>query len=218
MAQITSEAGISFIKGQEGFRSYVYYCSADEATIGYGTTNYDAAIIGLKVKKGLTCTKKQADKWLRAVLTAKYEKLVRKYDDVYHWTQAEFDALVSFAYNIGTIKQLTADGTRSRAQIADAMLLYVGAGGKTNSGLANRRKAERRMFLSGRKEIEYDMNTLRKGDRGQQVKALQKLIGGLTIDGVFGTDTETAVKAVQAQFGLTVDGIVGANTWGVLLA
>lgn len=65
--------------------------------------------------------------------------------------------------------------------------------------------------------------TLRKGDRGEYVTLAQtdlvKLgfgVGSKGCDGIFGKDTEAAVKSCQAAFGLTVDGIVGQNTWAVL--
>jgi GH25 family lysozyme M1 (1,4-beta-N-acetylmuramidase) len=70
---------------------------------------------------------------------------------------------------------------------------------------------------TAKKEENHDMDTLRRGDEGQQVKALQKLLGWLTIDGIFGEKTETAVMEFQAANNLTVDGIVGSNTWGKLL-
>lgn len=67
------------------------------------------------------------------------------------------------------------------------------------------------------------MKTLRKGDRGTQVKVLQWLLGqnghdAGTVDGIFGTKTLAAVQAYQKAKGLTVDGIVGAKTWEQLLA
>ena len=54
--------------------------------------------------------------------------------------------MVSFAYNIGNIDQLTAYGTRTRSQIRSAMLKYVKANGKTLAGLVKRRKAELKLF------------------------------------------------------------------------
>ena len=63
----------------------------------------------------------------------------------------------------------------------------------------------------------HDLRTLRKGDKGQQVRALQKLLGGITVDGEFGPETRGAVEAYQRQYKLEVDGIVGPKTWGVLI-
>ena len=71
-----------------------------------------------------------------------------KYNDKYHWTQNEFDALISFAYNIGSIDQLTNYGKRSKKEIAQKMLLYNKAGGRKLRGLVRRRKAEQALFLS----------------------------------------------------------------------
>jgi hypothetical protein len=62
------------------------------------------------------------------------------------------------------------------------------------------------------------MPTLRKGSRGEAVKTLQKLLGGLVIDGIFGNNTEKAVKKYQKIQGLNNDGIVGKLTWGRLNA
>ena len=62
--------------------------------------------------------------------------------------------------------------------------------------------------------------TLRKGNRGTDVRTLQTLLGdkGYTVlvDGIFGNKTYEAVKAFQADRGLTVDGVVGAKTWAEL--
>lgn len=64
----------------------------------------------------------------------------------------------------------------------------------------------------------HDMDTLRQGDRGQQVRVLQKLLGGdLVVDGIFGPLTKAATEEYQRKQCLTVDGIVGPKTWGKLL-
>lgn len=57
---------------------------------------------------------------------------------------------------------------------------------------------------------------LRKGSRGDDVVALQKLVG-VNADGNFGPVTERAVKLFQQANGLTADGLVGPKTWGALL-
>ena len=68
------------------------------------------------------------------------------------------------------------------------------------------------------------MSTLKSqilaGSRGSQVEELQKALNnhgyGLSVDGIFGSATEAAVRDFQQKQGLNVDGIVGTNTWGKL--
>lgn len=68
-----------------------------------------------------------------------------------------------------------------------------------------------------------NMQTLRNGSRGTQVKILQWLLNengfdAGKADGIFGSNTEKALKAYQRQKRLSVDGICGKNTWAKLLA
>ncbi len=63
---------------------------------------------------------------------------------------------------------------------------------------------------------------LRRGDRSSAVLYLQKLLLSFLypitmLDGIFGAETERAVRAFQTENGLTADGIVGPNTWRALL-
>ena len=136
----TSEKGVKMIASFEGCRLTAYLDVAGVPTIGFGHT--------AGVKMGDVITKEQALHMLAKDLK-KFEKHVNGYNKIYNFTQNEFDALVSFAYNIGNIKQLTASGTRSRTQIAAKMLLYVKAGGKRIPGLVNRRQKERNLFVTG---------------------------------------------------------------------
>ena len=148
----TSKNGIDFVKQFEGCRLTAYKCPAGIWTIGYGHT--------AGVKAGQSITQEQAEAYLRKDLM-KYEKNVAKYDKEYVWTQNQFDALVSFAYNIGNIDQLTANGTRNKDDIAEKMLLYNKAGGKVLAGLSKRRYAEQQLFrTSGSGLARYQINTL----------------------------------------------------------
>lgn len=63
----------------------------------------------------------------------------------------------------------------------------------------------------------YDLRTLKRGAKGQQVKVLQKLLGGLPVGGAFGAKTEARLKEYQKRHGLKVDGVAGPNTWAKLL-
>lgn len=58
---------------------------------------------------------------------------------------------------------------------------------------------------------------IRKGSTGSLVSRVQAFLG-ITADGIFGAQTDTAVRAYQAALGLTVDGIVGAQTWEAINA
>lgn len=59
------------------------------------------------------------------------------------------------------------------------------------------------------------MVVLKYGSKGNLVKCLQRIIG-INDDGIFGKQTEEAVKNIQAKYNLSVDGIVGNNTWNAL--
>jgi peptidoglycan hydrolase-like protein with peptidoglycan-binding domain len=60
--------------------------------------------------------------------------------------------------------------------------------------------------------------TLRRGDRGDDVRFLQGAIGARPVDGIFGPKTEQAVRLFQQANGLKVDGICGPQTWRRILA
>lgn len=59
---------------------------------------------------------------------------------------------------------------------------------------------------------------LKKGSRGQEVKALQGALHLFPQDGIFGQKTEDAVIAFQKSRGLVADGIVGSKTWTLLFS
>lgn len=138
---------LDLVKKFEGCRLTAYRDEVGVWTIGYGITNSDKSITGTTIKRGLKISKETAEKWLEESLNKKYLPLVLKYDEQYNWNQNELDALVSFAYNIGSITQLTAKGTRSKKTIAAKLLEYNKAGGKVYRGLTRRRKAEQKLFL-----------------------------------------------------------------------
>ena len=126
---------------KDGFHEEAYW-DYGQWSIGYGTKSF----------KGETITKAGADKRLSEEL-AVAAKGVNRYDNTYKWQPHEREALTSFAYNVGSINELTANGTRSRGEISAKMLEYKKAtvNGKkvTLKGLENRRKAEQNVFLNG---------------------------------------------------------------------
>lgn len=128
---------IEIIKKYEGCRLTAYKCPAGVYTIGYGHTK--------KVKKSDKITQEKAEEYLQADIV-RFMKNVDKYDKMYHFTNNEYCALLSFAFNLGSIDQLTAYGTRSKKTIASKMLLYVNCKGKPLRGLIDRRRDEFNLF------------------------------------------------------------------------
>lgn len=152
MAKITkvSKNGLELIKKYEGFRSAPYKCPAGVPTIGYGATYYPD---GKRVKMtDAPITEKQATEMLKNMLVG-YEKAVDTYciDTI---NQNQFDALVSFAYNVGTnalknstlLKKLNVNA--NDPTIKDEFMKWVKAGGKTLKGLVTRRTEEATLYFS----------------------------------------------------------------------
>ena len=224
----TSSRGIQLIKSFEGCRLTAYKDAVGIYTIGWGITSADKAITGKTIVKGLKITQPQAEKWLIESLKRKYEPLVEKYEKIYHWNQNQFDALVSFAYNIGSIDQLTNEGKRDKQTIARKILEYNKSGGKVLKGLIRRRKAEHDLFCEPMIVgypgyfpelpkrgwyIKGDGITTNVNLKGQ-IKRVQRVLNwvlnaDLVVDGMYGEKTVAAVKKLQKMAELTVNGKFG---------
>ena len=112
-----STNGLNIIKKYEGCRLEAYRDPVNIWTIGVGHTK--------NVKPGQKITAAQADAYLREDVKWA-EDAVNKYMKTYNFNQNQFDALVSFAFNLGPrgIDQLTANGTRTIGTIANKIPLY----------------------------------------------------------------------------------------------
>lgn len=132
-----SQEGLDLIKKYEGCYLKAYKDPVGIPTIGYGHTK--------NVVMGQVITQQKAEEYLLQDVHSA-ECKVKALDSKYHWTQAEFDALTSFCFNIGSLTGLTKFSTRSKEQIAAKMLFYVNAGGKKMAGLVKRRQEEHDLF------------------------------------------------------------------------
>lgn len=151
MSKITTigEEGVELIKSFEGFRSKPYKCPAGIPTIGYGATFYPN---GKKVTMAdRAITEHEATDLLRHMLE-NFEKYVDSYcrDDI---NQHQFDALVSFCYNLGpaNLKASTllkkVNANPNDETIRAEFMKWVKAGGKTLKGLVRRREAEANLYF-----------------------------------------------------------------------
>lgn len=218
-----SEKGLSMIERFEGCLLKASNKLDGVWTIGYGQTG---SYYGKRVRRGMTTTKAEAHAWLRDHSIKTYEDAVTQAVKV-PLNQHQFDAMVSFAYNVGVgaLKQSTALrklNAGDYAGAADALTMWTKCNGKVLAGLVRRRKEERALFLTPVTQAKTtNTDLLRKGDRGDDVKLLQhrlNILGSqLTEDGIWGVQTDSAVRGYQYRAGLTVDGMVGAKTRAALI-
>ena len=144
----TSDKGIALIKQFEGCKLLAYQDSVGVWTIGYGWTQ---PVDGKPIRAGMTIKQETAERLLKTGLVS-YESDVSRLVKV-GLTQGQFDALVSFTYNLGARSLSTSTLLRKLnagdyAGASDEFLRWNKAGGKVLNGLTRRREAERALFLS----------------------------------------------------------------------
>jgi lysozyme len=139
-----SQKGLNLIKSFEGLELKAYKDSVGVVTIGYGST-------GPHVSMGQSITETQAEALLLSDVT-RFEKGVSDLVKV-TLTQYQFDALVSFSFNLGlgNLKSSTLLRKLNSLDYKGASLEFARwnkAGGRVLAGLTRRRLAEKELFLS----------------------------------------------------------------------
>ena len=136
-----SDICLKKLKEFEGLRKEAYLDAAGVPTIGYGHTH--------GVRMGDVISEYWADMFLKADL---YD-LEKQVESLGNWNQPQFDALVSFAFNLGFYKLKTSallktikEGGNMRA-IKKEFMKWVFAGGKRLKGLERRRAWEAKRFF-----------------------------------------------------------------------
>lgn len=143
-----SKTGIELIKRFEGLELKAYQDCVGVWTIGYGWTQ---PVDGKKIGPGMVIDQATAYRLLKCGVV-QFEQGVNQMVKV-KITQGQFDALVSFAYNLGLrtlststlLQKLNAGDKQGAANEFDK---WVNAGGVKLNGLVKRRAAERELFLS----------------------------------------------------------------------
>ncbi len=142
-----SKDGLDLICRFEGFSPVIYICPAGYPTIGYGhlitEANKEQFLDGVDEDEALELLRKDVAVAERAVLRLISVSL----------TQGQFDALVSFTFNLGSgaLQRSTLRRKVNREEHDDVpaeLMKWVWAGGRKLKGLANRRKAEGSMYQS----------------------------------------------------------------------
>jgi lysozyme len=143
-----------FIKSREGLKLTAYQDSAGIWTIGYGTIIYEDHT---PVKKGDVITLQRAEQLIEGEIIAKSAKVNAALGNA-RVNQNQYDALVSFAYNVGTGALLSSTllklvkANPADPKIRDAFMVWNKAhvNGKLVAvkGLTNRRAAEADLYFS----------------------------------------------------------------------
>jgi GH24 family phage-related lysozyme (muramidase) len=226
-----SKAGLDMIAQFEGVVLHLYEDVAGHASIGVGHLVHTGNITdadrkgpfgkGITRQQAMDLLHKDAQRMVTAVRDAVTVPL----------NQAQFDALVSFTFNVGagalrksTLLQRV--NAKEFAHCEEAFLRFNKAGGKVFAGLTRRRQAEADLF-AGKKggtapkpppphpqptaKHWPPSRVLKRPLHGDDVKELQRRLK-IKADGAFGKDTEDAVKAFQRKHGLDDDGKVGTKT------
>ena len=144
----SSNTGLDLIKSFEGLKLAPYACPAGIPTIGYGNTFYED---GKKVTLTDSAINESRANSLLAHILTRFEQYVDSYciDTI---NQHQFDALVSFCYNVGPanlkvstlLKKVNANP--NDPTISAEFMKWTKAGGKTLKGLVRRRAAEAELY------------------------------------------------------------------------
>lgn len=148
--------GLNLIKNYEGLRLEAYYCPSGILTIGYGHTGSDVWV-------GMTVTESEAENLLQQDLV-KFENAVKKYITV-PLNQNQFDALVSFTYNVGigalqdsTLKKRLNAGEDPNKVAEEELPRWNKGSNGPLLGLIKRREAEMKLFTLHERIVELCTN------------------------------------------------------------
>lgn len=137
------DAGRRLIQEFEGYSETAYTDQRGVLTIGWGHTGED-------VQPGMSCTRDEAEQWFTDDTQTAVDAVNRLI--AIPLRQNEFDALVSFTFNLGegslagsTLRANLNAGDRNAA--AQQFLVWDHVNGVENAGLARRRAAEQALFL-----------------------------------------------------------------------
>jgi lysozyme len=143
-----SKAGIALIKHHEGVRNRPYRCPANLYTVGVGHLIGDGK--SLPESWNRTFSQEEIDGILKSDLK-RFELGVHKMLPNVPLRQCEFDAIISFCFNLGlgcfqrsTLRQALLRGDKKAAM--ESLVKYCRAGGKILKGLQTRRLDEKALF------------------------------------------------------------------------
>lgn len=227
-----SAPGTAFIAAHEGFVSKAYRCPAFTITIGYGFTmgskvfaKYWRGKHGRALQMGDTITRDEADMLLQRMVDAEYGAAVNR--EIAPKKQHHYDGASSMTFNCGTgaLKWKWAQALKAGNVSEAARLLRttaITANGWKLVGLVRRRAEEATLIRDGRytgvRDTVDDASKSTSKDAITEYQQMLKDLGyPVTVDGLDGLETRSAVKRFQTEHDLVSDGIVGPATRAALI-
>lgn len=228
-----SAPGTAFIAAHEGFVSKAYLCPAGVLTIGYGFTmgskvfaDYWRQKHGRALQKGDTITRAEADMLLQRLVDEEYGKAVNA--QIGPKKQHHYDGASSMTFNCGpgALKWKWAQALKAGNPVEAARLLRttaVMANGRKLAGLVRRRAEEAFLIEHGgysngaAKFTPAPSVSTAKNAVAEFQQMLKDLGYPITVDGLDGLETRSAVKRFQKEHDLVADGIVGPATRATLI-
>lgn len=209
-----SQRGLDLIASFEGIVLHAYNDPVRLCTVGIGhklrdgpCRDEDYRTFGTKDNPKLT--RDQAFQLLRSDVTSREAAVDRSVTVAL--SQNEFDALVSFVFNLGTsafanstLLKLLNQGRRVEA--ADQFLRWNKAGGQVLAGLTRRREAERALFLTpARRPAGVWVEELQRSLNRFTKKWLDGIVGPVVVDGDKGPATDRRIQEVKFYLGYGSD-------------
>lgn len=227
-----SAPGTAFIAAHEGFVSKAYLCPSSVRTIGYGFTmgskvfaDYWRGKHGRALQMGDTITRAEAEMLLQRMVDAEYGAAVNR--DIAPKKQHHYDGASSTTFNCGTgaLKWKWAQALKAGNVSEAARLLRttaITANGRKLVGLVRRRAEEATLIQDGRytgvRDTVDDASKSTSKDAIAEYQQMLKDLGyPVTVDGIDGPETRSAVKRFQTEYDLVSDGIVGPATRAALI-
>lgn len=210
-----TEEGLSLIREAEGFCANAYRDATGIWTIGYGHTS---AAGDPHVSAGQVITRDEGEAIFRRDVEAVAASVRRAVTQAI--TDAQFSALVSFAYNVGlgnfrSSSVLKALNANELPEVPRRLQLWVKAGGKTLPGLVKRRAAEAALFAT--EAAPAVQQPARRPDRPTGKPALQSTtIWAAALAAVIALINETARWLGYGVLGLAAAACIGFAAWWII--
>ena len=229
-----SSQGAALIAEFEGKSTVLYNDPAGHCTIGIGHLVHEGPTCGCEAEARFAngLSDEECYELFINEDVPRYEQPVRDLVSV-PLKQSEFDALVSFTYNVGagaleesTLRRLLNEGNYEGA--ANEFRKWCKAGGQVLEGLVRRRDREAAYFRSEwgdaappppppAEHPPWPGHLFQQGDSSHDIQVWQAQMKhrGWPIepDGTFGPQTHAVVLQFQEEKGLAADGVIGQKTW-----